>query len=129
MQSNSQTTFCFPLNSPRTHKKRKISNANYTLSVVTAYFFFLSLCRRIFLSLMEAAQLTDLLKQEGGFTLFAPSDKAFAALTERDVRLLKGASYHNDLTCSYLFCTYGGNSNSCKFLNKHVLLLCFFRQP
>ncbi|XP_015241886.1 PREDICTED: periostin-like isoform X1 [Cyprinodon variegatus] len=45
---------------------------------------------KIFLSLMEAAQLTDLLKQEGGFTLFAPSDKAFAALTERDVRLLKG---------------------------------------
>ncbi|MED6245775.1 hypothetical protein ATANTOWER_007898 [Ataeniobius toweri] len=45
---------------------------------------------KIFLSLMEAAGLTDLLRQEGGFTLFAPSDKAFAALTERDVNLLKG---------------------------------------
>ncbi|XP_051253156.1 periostin, osteoblast specific factor b isoform X2 [Dicentrarchus labrax] len=45
---------------------------------------------KIFLSLMEAADLTDLLKQEGDFTLFAPSDKAFAGLTERDFDLLKG---------------------------------------
>ncbi|XP_008424527.1 periostin, osteoblast specific factor b isoform X1 [Poecilia reticulata] len=45
---------------------------------------------KIFLSLMEAAGLTDLLRQEGGFTLFAPSDKAFAALTERELNLLKG---------------------------------------
>lgn len=41
---------------------------------------------------MEAAELTDLLRQDGGFTLFAPSDKAFAALTERDVNMLKGLS-------------------------------------
>jgi len=39
---------------------------------------------------MEAAGLTDLLQQEGDFTLFAPNDKAFAALSERDVTLLKG---------------------------------------
>uniref|UniRef100_A0AAX7TYD2 Periostin, osteoblast specific factor b n=1 Tax=Astatotilapia calliptera TaxID=8154 RepID=A0AAX7TYD2_ASTCA len=39
----------------------------------------------IFLSLMEAAGLTDVLRQEGGFTLFAPSDKAFAGLSERDM--------------------------------------------
>ncbi|XP_035536087.1 periostin, osteoblast specific factor b isoform X1 [Morone saxatilis] len=45
---------------------------------------------KIFLSLMEAADLTDLLKQEGDFTLFAPSDKAFAGLSERDFDLLKG---------------------------------------
>ncbi|XP_072248228.1 periostin, osteoblast specific factor b isoform X2 [Leuresthes tenuis] len=45
---------------------------------------------KIFLSLMEAAGLTDLLQQEGDFTLFAPNDKAFAALSERDVTLLKG---------------------------------------
>ncbi|XP_068570827.1 periostin, osteoblast specific factor b isoform X2 [Cebidichthys violaceus] len=44
---------------------------------------------KIFLSLMEAAGLTDLLKQEGDFTLFAPSDKAFAGLSERDLSLLK----------------------------------------
>ncbi|XP_019114950.2 periostin, osteoblast specific factor b isoform X3 [Larimichthys crocea] len=44
---------------------------------------------KIFLSLMEAAGLTDLLKQEGDFTLFAPSDKAFASLSERDLTLLK----------------------------------------
>ncbi|XP_029372721.1 periostin, osteoblast specific factor b isoform X2 [Echeneis naucrates] len=44
---------------------------------------------KIFLSLMEAAGLTDLLKQEGDFTLFAPSDKAFTGLSERDLDLLK----------------------------------------
>lgn len=41
---------------------------------------------------MEAADLTDLLKQEGDFTLFAPSDKAFARVTERDLALLKSRS-------------------------------------
>ncbi|KAM6932927.1 periostin, osteoblast specific factor b [Xenentodon cancila] len=44
---------------------------------------------KIFLSLMEAAGLTDLLRQEGDFTLFAPSDKAFAGLSDRDMKLLK----------------------------------------
>ncbi|XP_035479512.1 periostin isoform X2 [Scophthalmus maximus] len=44
---------------------------------------------KIFLSLMEAAGLTDVLKQEGDFTLFAPSDKAFAGLSESDFSLLK----------------------------------------
>ena len=38
---------------------------------------------------MEAAGLTDLLRQEGDFTFFAPSDKAFAGLSDRDLRLLK----------------------------------------
>lgn len=52
-------------------------------------FVFSSLHCRIFLSLMEAADLTDLLKHEGDFTLFAPSDKAFAGLTDRDLTLLK----------------------------------------
>ncbi|KAG7480298.1 periostin-like isoform X2 [Solea senegalensis] len=45
---------------------------------------------KIFLSLMEAAGLTDLLKQEGDFTMFAPSDKAFASLSSSDLELLKG---------------------------------------
>ncbi|KAL0973113.1 hypothetical protein UPYG_G00199140 [Umbra pygmaea] len=45
---------------------------------------------KIFLSLMEAAGLTDLLKQEGDFTLFAPKDEAFAGINERDLSLLKG---------------------------------------
>ncbi|XP_034459764.1 periostin, osteoblast specific factor b [Hippoglossus hippoglossus] len=44
---------------------------------------------KIFLSLMETAGLTDLLRQEGDFTLFAPSDEAFASLSERDMSLLK----------------------------------------
>ncbi|XP_063060955.1 periostin, osteoblast specific factor b [Engraulis encrasicolus] len=43
---------------------------------------------RIFLSLMEAAGLTDLLKQEGDFTLFAPMDDAFAGLGQRDIDML-----------------------------------------
>lgn len=38
---------------------------------------------------MEAAELSDLLKQEGDFTLFAPSDEAFAGLTQSDLTLLK----------------------------------------
>ncbi len=41
---------------------------------------------------MEAADLTDLLKQEGDFTLFAPSDKAFAGLSDSDLDLLKSKS-------------------------------------
>ncbi|XP_065136874.1 periostin, osteoblast specific factor b isoform X2 [Paramisgurnus dabryanus] len=44
---------------------------------------------KIFLSLMEAAGLTDMLKEEGNFTLFAPSDEAFAGLSERDLNILK----------------------------------------
>ncbi|KAM6932780.1 periostin, osteoblast specific factor b [Lycodopsis pacificus] len=44
---------------------------------------------KIFLSLMEAAGLTDLLKQEGDFTLFAPTDDAFSHLSESDLSLLK----------------------------------------
>uniref|UniRef100_A0A7N8WUT5 Periostin, osteoblast specific factor b n=1 Tax=Mastacembelus armatus TaxID=205130 RepID=A0A7N8WUT5_9TELE len=50
---------------------------------------FSSLCCRIFLSLMETAGLTDLLKQEGDYTLFAPSDKAFTGLSDSDLALLK----------------------------------------
>ncbi|XP_072547060.1 periostin, osteoblast specific factor b [Salminus brasiliensis] len=44
---------------------------------------------KIFLSLMEAAGLTDLLKQEGDFTLFAPTDEALAGLSQRDISILK----------------------------------------
>ncbi|XP_026129432.1 periostin isoform X2 [Carassius auratus] len=44
---------------------------------------------KIFLSLMESAGLTDLLKQEGSYTLFAPEDAAFGTLTEEDITLLK----------------------------------------
>lgn len=41
---------------------------------------------------MEAADLTDLLKQEGDFTVFAPSDKAFASLSQSDLAMLKSTS-------------------------------------
>uniref|UniRef100_A0A7N6A0D9 Periostin, osteoblast specific factor a n=1 Tax=Anabas testudineus TaxID=64144 RepID=A0A7N6A0D9_ANATE len=37
---------------------------------------------KIFLSLMETAGLTDLLKQEGSYTIFAPTDDAFNGLTQ-----------------------------------------------
>lgn len=56
---------------------------------ITAKLLFSSLCCRIFLSLMDAAGLTDLLKQEGDFTLFAPSDMAFAGLSKSDLETLK----------------------------------------
>lgn len=62
----------------------------YDSQVAVVLFFFLY-CR-IFLSLMEAAGLTDVLRQEGSFTLFAPSDKAFASLATRDLELLKSKS-------------------------------------
>lgn len=41
---------------------------------------------------MEAADLMDLLKQEGDFTVFAPSDKAFASLSQSDLAMLKSTS-------------------------------------
>ncbi|XP_031728571.1 periostin [Anarrhichthys ocellatus] len=44
---------------------------------------------KIFLSLMETAGLTDLLKQEGSYTIFAPTDDAFANLNIEDFALLK----------------------------------------
>uniref|UniRef100_A0A669AZ41 Periostin, osteoblast specific factor b n=1 Tax=Oreochromis niloticus TaxID=8128 RepID=A0A669AZ41_ORENI len=60
----------------------------------------------IFLSLMEAAGLTDVLQQEGGFTLFAPSDTAFAGLSERDMAVLKSNMwFHSHPTlCGFLVC-------------------------
>ncbi|XP_077403219.1 periostin-like isoform X2 [Vanacampus margaritifer] len=44
---------------------------------------------KIFLTLMETADLTDLLRQEGSFTVFAPTDEAFADLSDDDMTLLK----------------------------------------
>uniref|UniRef100_A0A3Q3G7C8 Periostin, osteoblast specific factor a n=1 Tax=Labrus bergylta TaxID=56723 RepID=A0A3Q3G7C8_9LABR len=44
---------------------------------------------KIFLSLMETAGLTDLLKQEGSYTIFAPTDDAFEGLSREDFTLLK----------------------------------------
>uniref|UniRef100_UPI0037E72799 periostin-like isoform X1 n=1 Tax=Semicossyphus pulcher TaxID=241346 RepID=UPI0037E72799 len=44
---------------------------------------------KIFLSLMEIADLTDLLKQEGSNTIFAPTDDAFSSLSREDLALLK----------------------------------------
>uniref|UniRef100_A0A3Q3M183 Periostin, osteoblast specific factor a n=1 Tax=Mastacembelus armatus TaxID=205130 RepID=A0A3Q3M183_9TELE len=44
---------------------------------------------KMFLSLMEIAGLTDLLKQEGSYTIFAPTDDAFEGLSKEDLSLLK----------------------------------------
>uniref|UniRef100_A0A8C5H099 Periostin n=1 Tax=Gouania willdenowi TaxID=441366 RepID=A0A8C5H099_GOUWI len=44
---------------------------------------------KIFLSLMETAGLEDVLKQEGSYTVFAPTDDAFDGLTRDDFDLLK----------------------------------------
>uniref|UniRef100_A0A3P9P7A3 Periostin n=1 Tax=Poecilia reticulata TaxID=8081 RepID=A0A3P9P7A3_POERE len=44
---------------------------------------------KIFLSLMETAGLGDLLKQNGSYTIFAPTDEAFEGLGADDLDLLK----------------------------------------
>uniref|UniRef100_A0A8C6SM12 Periostin, osteoblast specific factor a n=1 Tax=Neogobius melanostomus TaxID=47308 RepID=A0A8C6SM12_9GOBI len=44
---------------------------------------------RIFLNLMEIAGLTELLRQEGSYTIFAPTDDAFKELSQEDMALLK----------------------------------------
>lgn len=41
---------------------------------------------------MAAANLTELLEQEGSFTVFAPTDDAFADMTTDDMTLLKSTS-------------------------------------
>lgn len=48
---------------------------------------------------MEAADLTDLLKQGGDFTLFAPSDKAFASLSQSDLAMLRSTSPNSGGSC------------------------------
>lgn len=47
---------------------------------------------------MESAGLTGLLKRQGDYTLFAPTDEAFAGLSERDLSLLKSEFFH---TCYF----------------------------
>lgn len=67
--------------------------------LVSFLLFYLNECR-IFLSLIETAGLTDLLKQEGSFTIFAPTDDAFEGLTREDFDLLK-SEYPNDMNPSF----------------------------
>lgn len=59
------------------------------LNSLLPYLLFYLNYRRIFLSLMETAGLTDLLKQEGSYTTFAPTDDAFEGLSQEDMTLLK----------------------------------------
>lgn len=61
-------------------------------SKLTLFFNFLLRICRIFLSLMETAELTDLLRQEGSYTAFAPTDDAFSSLSREDMALLKSES-------------------------------------
>ncbi|XP_017345332.1 periostin isoform X1 [Ictalurus punctatus] len=42
----------------------------------------------ILLKLMEEAELTEMLKQEGSYTIFAPTDEAFKEMSEDDMKLL-----------------------------------------
>lgn len=60
--------------------------------LASAFFPTIDECR-IFLSLMETAGLTDLLKQEGSYTIFAPTDEAFESLSKEDFELLKRECY------------------------------------
>lgn len=61
----------------------------WTNDCLVSFLLFYLNVRRIFLSLIETAGLTDLLKQEGSFTIFAPTDDAFDGLTREDFDLLK----------------------------------------
>uniref|UniRef100_A0AAY4EJ37 Periostin n=1 Tax=Denticeps clupeoides TaxID=299321 RepID=A0AAY4EJ37_9TELE len=90
---------------------------------------------KIFLSLMEKAGLADLLKQEGSYTVFAPTDEAFDGLTEEDIGLLT-----NDMNALRAILLYhfsngifinggleGGVTNLLKSIqgkNLHDTLLC-----
>lgn len=38
---------------------------------------------------MEAAGLENLLKQEGSYTVFAPTDESFESLRDEDLTMLK----------------------------------------
>uniref|UniRef100_A0A8C4DVK8 Periostin, osteoblast specific factor a n=1 Tax=Dicentrarchus labrax TaxID=13489 RepID=A0A8C4DVK8_DICLA len=60
---------------------------------------------KIFLSLMETAGLTDLLKQEGSYTIFAPTDDAFDGLSREDLALLKTLLY-SDLNALRIILLY-----------------------
>jgi len=73
----------------------------YTLFYSIELHYYILICSRIFLSLMESAGLTDLLKQEGSYTLFAPIDASFGTLTEDDITLLKSKQFF-PLTCPIL---------------------------
>lgn len=66
--------------------KTKVQRSKLTFFFLTFY------CDRIFLSLMETAELTDLLRQEGSYTAFAPTDDAFSSLSREDMALLKSES-------------------------------------
>uniref|UniRef100_A0A3B4ULN4 Periostin n=1 Tax=Seriola dumerili TaxID=41447 RepID=A0A3B4ULN4_SERDU len=60
---------------------------------------------KILLSLMETAGLTDLLKQEGSYTIFAPTDNAFDDLSREDLALLRSKCFtenENFLSCTSL---------------------------
>lgn len=53
---------------------------------------------------MEAAGLENLLKQQGSYTVFAPTDDAFDGLSEEDLALLKGKNSFNIQPCSFEDC-------------------------
>lgn len=49
---------------------------------------------------MEKAGLTEMLKQEGSYTIFAPTDEAFKEMSEDDMMLLTSKSvlsFHRDV--------------------------------
>ncbi len=52
---------------------------------------------------METAGLTDLLKQEGSYTIFAPTDDAFDGLNREDFELLKSEKSTETHTCPHTF--------------------------
>lgn len=47
---------------------------------------------------MEKAELTEMLKQEGSYTMFAPTDEAFKEMSEDDMKLLTSKTVSSSYT-------------------------------
>lgn len=71
---------------------------------------------------MEAAGLENLLKQEGSYTVFAPTDDAFDGLSEEDLALLKSKYSINIQPCSFEDCLVGFSE---LFLSKMFTLVLY----
>jgi len=53
---------------------------------------------------METADLTDLLKEKGSYTIFAPTDDAFEGLSKEDFALLKSEFSNQKTDIHFLSC-------------------------
>jgi uncharacterized surface protein with fasciclin (FAS1) repeats len=79
--SNGPSAIAGPANDSSPMKRRQAVNAHEHDIVTTAEG---STRLRIFVELVRAAGLTDMLRSAGPFTVFAPTDRAFDRVAQRD---------------------------------------------